>query len=81
MMVLSAVQVAPREALGSRLASVIGGPPVIETFLIMTTPSMKPTHWPFGETKGARRERPVAIATGSSVSSRRTKSCVPLLPM
>ena len=80
MIVSSGAHVAPREG-PSRRASVIGGPPVIATFLSVTTLSRKPTHWPSGETNGARRlARPLAIATGSSASSARTKSCVPLLP-
>ena len=36
------------------LASVIGGPPVIATFRSVMTLSMKPTHWPSGETNGPR---------------------------
>ena len=62
------------------LASVIGGPPVIATFFSVVSLSMKPTHWPSGETNGPRSAPPLAIATGSSASSARTKSCVPLLP-
>jgi hypothetical protein len=79
MIVSSGAHVAPR-APSSRLASVIGGPPVIATFLSVMTPSRKPTHWPSGEMNGPRRPTPVAIATGSSASSARTKSCVPLFP-
>src|SRR5258708_2331640 len=59
MIVLSGVHVAPR-APSSRVASVIGGPPVIATFLSLTTPSSEPTHRPSGETNGPRRAPPTA---------------------
>src|SRR6516225_7958399 len=59
----------------------MAGPPVIETFFSVSVLSLKPTHCPFGDTNGFRTWMLVAITLGSSVSSARTKSCVPLLPM
>jgi hypothetical protein len=78
MIASSGPHVAPRR-IPSRVASVMAGPPVTATFFNGIVPSVNPIHLPSGDTNGPRGS-PVNTVTGASVSSRRTKTCVPRLP-